>query len=244
MKLKVAVVVGQENAGKSWTLKAFTCGLLGDRFIQNAAIRPVVIDAKDDLSLYGFQSKIKHMIDSPDWGIDWRLSSGMVSIDWHGLLTGYQNNGKAKDIVMSCEYKGKKVLVVSEGDYCWSWLVGLKRIQSEFKELSEQDEILLFCASKIQPKERSYVKSRGVELSTPGNKISFVSGQIELLQLAYEKTSVHNFQSELEVLRKLNSLFDEWTGRKHQTSYRDRIFKWLYGKVSRITKCLKFPCVI
>lgn len=236
MKLKVAVVVGQENAGKSWTLKAFTCGLLGDRFIQNAAIKPVVVDAKDDLSLCGFQLKNKPVIDRPDWGIDWRLSSGIVSIDWHGLLTGCKNNGKAKDIVMSCEYKGKKVLVVSEGDYCWSWLVGLKRIQSEFKELCEQDEILLFCASKIQPKERSYVKSRGVELSTPGNKISFSSDQIELLQLAYEKKSAHNCQSELEVLRKLNSLFDEWTGRKHQTSYEDRIFKWLYGKVSRITK--------
>ncbi len=212
MKLKIAVVVGPEGVGKSFVLKAFACGLIGDEYIENPIVMPVVISSDDELNHYGFNKKSSANQQLSD--IDWHLKEGDVEIDWGKLLTAQEKRSKkVKDIVMSCTYHGKKIIVASEGDYSWSWLVMLKKIEEIFPNINEHDEVILFCTSRVV-----YMKDmvlRGIKPCSMGNQIMFNSVVVKLFELSGRSWQI---KSELATLRNLNRQFDEWVGMKRKTS--------------------------
>lgn len=217
MKLKIAVVVGPEGVGKSSVLKAFACGLIEDKCTNNPAIKPAVIEPKEDLAYYGFK---KASLDEEWRAVDWHVKAGDVEIDWRKLLTSQkERTTRVKDIVMTCTYHGKKVIVASEGDYSWSWLVMLKEIEKEFPNIGEHDEVLLFCTSRVENAKEMGL--RGVELCPPDNQILFNSVVVKLFELKdakLDKGQGGRIKSELATLRDLNRQFDEWVEMKRKTS--------------------------
>ena len=228
MKLKIAVVVGPEGVGKSSVLKAFACGLLDDEGLNDPSIKPAVISPNEDLSYHGFNKK-----PLLEWStLDWHVKAGDVEIDWRRLLTAKTKNSKrsVKDIVMTCTYNGKKVIVVSEGDYSWSWLVAFKEIEKEFPNIDEHDEVLLFCASRVDNVQE--MNFRGIELCPPDNQILFNSVVVKLFELKgpkIDKEHVGCIKAEFETLRKLSRQFDVWVGVRRKTSC--RLLDWWHRTI-------------
>lgn len=213
MKLKIAVVVGPEGVGKSFVLKAFACGLIGDEYIENPIVMPVVISSNDELKHYGFNNK-KSSSNQQLSDIDWHLKEGDVEIDWGKLLTAQEEQGgRVKDIVMACTYNEKKILLVSEGDYSWSWLVMLKKIEEMFPNINEHDEVILFCTSRVVNMKDMIL--RGIKPYSIGNQITLNSVVVKLFELSGRSLQI---KSELVTLRNLNRQFDEWVGMKRKTS--------------------------
>lgn len=150
MKLKIAVVVGPENAGKSWVLKSLVQEMSLYE-IDNFMIRPVAWPESEDLKPFGFEVK-RHPIGAKrDWGIGWRLGGDDVTIsDWNVL------KNRSKDIFASGILNGRKVLIASEGDYLWSWLLNLKYLYDVFGTIGDDDEVLMFCACQVNCKKDVY----------------------------------------------------------------------------------------
>lgn len=159
MKLKIAVVVGSRNIGKSWVLKSLTQEI-SLREIDNLKIRPTVWAESDDLSQFGFVVKKPKNCREKDWGIDWRLKDGDVKIsDWDVL------KNSSKDIFASGSINGQRVLISSEGDYPWSWILNLKYLDEAVGADGGNDEILMFCACQVNRQDdNAHLKERGYEL--------------------------------------------------------------------------------
>lgn len=151
MKLKVAVVAGPENVGKSYVLKSFARSIyecFGDK-ITDVAVRPVVYGDGEDLSKVGF-SFVNGTIANKETfrRTDWRTQ---VKLDWDVVILSN------KDILMSGICNGKKFLIATEGDYLGSWLVSITELQNVFGSGWFDEEIILIYAWKtdqaVCPKE-------------------------------------------------------------------------------------------
>lgn len=191
MKIKFAVLMGRKNSGKTWTLKKFAKGVC----VQNHAtfrrfVRPVYKMDDSDAKALGFSLDAEN---SENWG----------------LLEQCE-----KDVVVAGECRGKKVLIVSEGDYKWSWLVLLKRIQDEFQNLAEEDEVLVFCACRMNSEgEYREIAERGIDLASC-RQISFAQIEVRLVVLECLKISKKRvtYQQDKEDLacNELTDLFQAW----------------------------------
>lgn len=191
MKLKFAVLMGRENAGKTWTLKKFAKEVCkANHATFHRFVSPVYEMAELDARALGFSLDAEN---TEDWD----------------LLRQCE-----KDVAVAGECRGKKVLIISEGDFRWSWLVLLKRIQDEFPNVTEEDEILVFCACRMNsPGEYNEIKKRGIDLSSC-QRISFAQIEVRLVQLKSQevsKTKVNYSQdNEARACDELSGLFQEW----------------------------------
>ncbi len=142
MKLKVAVVAGPENVGKSYTLKSFARSIYecyGDR-ITDVSVRPVVFGDGGNLSEVGFQSENGTITDKETFRKTDRRTQ--VKLDWDVVISSN------KDILMSGICNGKKFLIATEGDYLGSWLVNITELQNVFGSGWLDEEIILIYAWK------------------------------------------------------------------------------------------------
>jgi len=191
MKIKFAVLMGRENAGKTWTLKKFAERVCTkNRAPFRRFVSPVYEMAESDAKSLGF---------SPDKEND---------ENW-GLLRQC-----AKDVVVEGECCGKKVLIISEGDFRWSWLVLLKRIQDRFPNVTEEDDVFVFCACRMNSAgEYREIRKRGIDLASC-RQISFAQIEVHLVQLECQEISnekVHYRQDKEEcACDELFSLFQQW----------------------------------
>lgn len=204
MKLKIAVVLGPKGAGKSWTLKSFSEEIVDRKLLTatSTSVRPVVYEKGETLDQYGFKLTKQPDFGQKDWGVNWNLSAGEVTIaDWGTLVKS------AKDILVTGVSYGRKILVASEGDYPWSWLLNIWYLESVFGSLSDNDEALVFCACRWD----KYARARGLELK----KNSFLQGALEIIPLVGKKdrdATTFDDQEEEKVKSDLLSCFNKWTG--------------------------------
>lgn len=191
MKIKFAVLMGRENAGKTWTLKKFAEGVCkANHATFHRFVSPVYEMAELDARSLGFSLDAEN---SEDWDLLRQC---------------------AKDVVVAGECRGKKVLIISEGDFRWSWLVLLKRIQDEFQDVTEEDEVLVFCACRMNSaREYREIRERGIDLASC-RQIVFAQIDVRLVQLESQvvsKKKVNYCQdNEERACDELFALFQEW----------------------------------
>ena len=207
MKLKIAVVLGPKGAGKSWTLKSFSEEIVGKQKLTDTSVRPVVYEKGESLDQYGFKLTKQPDFGQEDWGVNWNLSAGEVTIaDWGTLVKS------AKDILVTGVFKGRKILVASEGDYPWSWLLNILYLQSVFGSLSDNDEALVFCACRWD----KYARARGLELEEfPPKGQPLGDGALRIIPLEWKKgetTTKVDEEKVKDAKDKLKEIFDKWTG--------------------------------
>ena len=191
MKFKFAVLMGRENAGKTWTLKKFAKEVCkANHATFHRFVSPVYEMAELDARALGFSLDAEN---AENWDLLRQC---------------------AKDVVVAGECRGKKVLIISEGDFRWSWLVLLKRIQDKFPDVAEEDEVLVFCACRMNSAEEYHeIRERGIDLASC-RQIAFAQIEVRLVQLEYQeicKTKVNYRQdNEERACDELFALFQEW----------------------------------
>lgn len=214
MKLKIAVVLGPKGAGKSWTLKSFSREIVDRKLLTatSTSVRPVVYEKGETLDQYGFKVTKQPDFGQKDWGVNWNLSAGEVTIaDWGTLVKS------AKDILVTGVFNRRKILVASEGDYPWSWLLNIWYLESVFGSLSDNDEALVFCACRWD----KYARARGLELEEfPPKGQPLGDGALRIIPLKGKKNwnaTTFDDQEEGKVKSELWSCFNKWTGQGQGT---------------------------
>lgn len=174
MKLKVAVVAGPGNAGKSYALKEFA------------------------RSIYGKLTNSK--VERP-W------DEGTVSIN-----DTTNGKGKTLDFILVGEYKGKKVVILTEGDYGWEYIYIVKIIELQFKnenDKKENDEILVFGACKWSySRDARAAKARDLELKD----MNFLNNSFKVLALQKPESNENTEQVIVPIKKELLEIWKEWTG--------------------------------
>ena len=169
MKLKVAVVAGPENAGKSYALKEFARSIHG------------------------------------------KLTNPEVKRPWDEGTTSINDttNGKGEtlDFILVGEYKGKKVVILTEGDYIWEYIYIVKIIELQFKnDKNENDEILVFGACKWSYSRDA--RDRDLELKD----MNFFNNSFKVLALQKPESNENSEQAIVPIKKELLGIWKEWTG--------------------------------
>ncbi len=166
MKLKIAVVAGPKNAGKSYALKEFARSIYG-KLTNPEVKRP--------------------------------CNEGASSIN-----DATNEKGETLDFILVGEYNGKKVIILTEGDYIWEYIYIVKMIEVKFS--NKEGEILVFGACKWSYSRDA--RDRGLELKD----MNFLNNSFKVLALQKPKNNENIEQTIVPIKKELLEILKEWTG--------------------------------